>query len=35
MGNVDRLFRVECFGLLIAVPLVCLGIFIAAAGSII
>jgi hypothetical protein len=35
MNTLDRLFRVECLGLLIAVPLVCLGVCVVAAGSII
>jgi len=35
MSNFDRLFRVEGFGLFIAIPLVCLGVFVLAAGSII
>jgi hypothetical protein len=35
MNNIDRLFHVECLGLLVAAPLVCLGVFILVAGSII
>jgi ABC-type phosphate transport system permease subunit len=35
MRTIDRLCRLECVGLLIAVPLVCMGVFILAIGSII